>query len=101
MASFRVPREYQQKVLLIGITVALVMRTVFIVLGVAIVENFSWVFWIFGAFLLYTAWSQLRHEEDEEYKENVALRSRATVVPDDRRLSSATGWSSASVADSS
>ena len=81
MASFRVPREYQQKVLLIGITIALLMRTVFIVLGVAIVENFSWVFWIFGAFLLYTAWSQLRHEEDEEFKENAALRGVRRLFP--------------------
>jgi len=77
LASFRVPREYQQKVLLIGITIALLMRTVFIVLGVAIVENFSWVFWIFGAFLLYTAWTQLRHEDsdEEDVKENLALRA--------------------------
>lgn len=76
MASFRVPREYQQKVLLIGIVIALVMRTVFIVAGVAIVENFSWVFWIFGGFLLWTAWSQLRQgdDEDEEFTENIALR---------------------------
>ncbi len=81
MASFRVPREYQQKVLLIGITIALLMRTVFIVLGVAIVENFSWVFWIFGAFLLYTAWAQLRHTEETEFKENVALRAIRRMFP--------------------
>jgi tellurite resistance protein TerC len=76
MASFRVPREYQQKVLLIGIAIALAMRTVFIVLGVAIVENFSWVFWIFGGFLLYTAWAQLRHQEssEDDAQENIAVR---------------------------
>ncbi|HLV56902.1 MAG TPA: TerC family protein [Actinotalea caeni] len=83
MASFRVPREYQQKVLLIGIVIALVMRTVFIVAGVAIVENFSWVFWIFGGFLLWTAWSQLRQDddEDEEFTENIALRGVRRLFP--------------------
>jgi tellurite resistance protein TerC len=83
LASFRVPREYQQKVLLIGISIALVMRTVFIVLGVAIVENFSWVFWIFGAFLLYTAVTQLKQndDEEEEFKENLALRAVRRLFP--------------------
>lgn len=83
LGSFRVPRAYQQKVLLIGITIALLMRTVFIVLGVAIVENFSWVFWIFGAFLLYTAITQLRQDEneDDEVKENVALRLVRRLFP--------------------
>ena len=44
MASFRVPRRYQQKVLLVGITVALVLRTVLIVVGAALIENVSWIF---------------------------------------------------------
>ena len=83
LASFRVPREYQQKVLLIGIVIALLMRTVFIILGVAIVENFSWVFWIFGAFLLWTAFSQMRQgdDEEEEFKENLALRAVRRLFP--------------------
>ena len=84
MASFRVPREYQQKVLLIGIIIALVLRAVFIFLGAAVVERFSWVFWIFGAFLLYTAWTQLRagdDSEDEEFRENVVLRLVRRVFP--------------------
>ncbi|QGQ19221.1 TerC/Alx family metal homeostasis membrane protein [Cellulomonas sp. JZ18] len=76
MASFRVPRLYQQKVLLIGITIALVLRTVFIFVGAALIENLSWIFYVFGAFLLYTAWSQIRSgsEDDDEYTENAALR---------------------------
>ncbi|GMA31163.1 TerC family protein [Litorihabitans aurantiacus] len=83
MASFRVPREYQQKVLLIGIVIALVMRTVFIIAGNAFVENFSWIFWLFGAFLLYTAWAQARHkaDEDEEFKENWFVRLARRVLP--------------------
>src|SRR5215207_6925678 len=54
MGGFGVPRELQQKVLLFGITFALVLRTVFIVVGAAAIENFSWVFYLFGGFLVYT-----------------------------------------------
>ena len=77
MAGFGVPRELQQKVLLFGITFALALRTVFIVVGAAAIENFSWVFYLFGAILIYTAWVQARsggHEDEEEYRENAVLR---------------------------
>src|SRR3712207_9559348 len=60
MATFGVPRELQQKVLLFGISFALALRTVFIVVGAAAIEQFSWVFYLFGAILVYTAWVQAR-----------------------------------------
>ncbi|SDS55312.1 tellurite resistance protein TerC [Paraoerskovia marina] len=83
MASFNVPRKYQQKVLLVGITVALILRTIFIFAGAALIENFSWIFYIFGAFLLYTAWAQIRSgaDHDGEYKENAVLRWVRRVFP--------------------
>ncbi|ACZ30563.1 Integral membrane protein TerC [Xylanimonas cellulosilytica DSM 15894] len=83
MSSFRVPRAYQQKVLLVGITVALVLRTVFILLGAAAIANFSWVFYLFGLFLVWTAIAQLRHakEQDEEFTENAVLRFVRRVLP--------------------
>jgi len=83
MASFRVPRLYQQKVLLIGITIALVLRTVFILVGAAMIENLSWIFYIFGAFLLYTAWTQIKAggEDSEEYHENAVLRWTRRAFP--------------------
>ncbi|WP_154793902.1 TerC family protein [Occultella kanbiaonis] len=83
MASFRVPREYQQKVLLIGIVIALALRTVFIFLGAAIVNEFAWVFYIFGAFLLYTAYTQIKAKDsdDEEFKENAVLRLVRRIFP--------------------
>jgi tellurite resistance protein TerC len=77
MATFGVPRELQQKVLLFGIGFALVLRTIFIVVGAAAIEQFSWVFYLFGAILIYTAWVQSRsggHGEDEDYAENAVLR---------------------------
>lgn len=60
MSAFRVPREYQQKALLYGVAMALVLRLVFILIGAAIIERFSWVFYLFGIWLLYTAYSQAR-----------------------------------------
>src|SRR3954449_6568660 len=60
MGSFAVPRELQQKVLLYGITFALALRTIFIFIGAAAIEQFSWVFYVFGAFLVWTAIAQAR-----------------------------------------
>jgi tellurite resistance protein TerC len=72
LARFRVPKENQQFVLLIGIILALIMRAGFIAVGAAAIEAFSWVFYIFGAFLVYTAVNLARHneEESEEFREN-------------------------------
>jgi tellurite resistance protein TerC len=72
MAKFAVPREYQQTALMIGIVLALIMRAIFIVIGAAAINNFSWVFYIFGLFLLYTAWKLAKEggEEEDEYEEN-------------------------------
>ncbi len=82
MASFAVPREYQQKVLFVGIVLALVLRTIFIFLGAGLVNNFAWIFYIFGFFLLYTALAQLRSRpQDDEYHENAIVRFTRRVVP--------------------
>jgi tellurite resistance protein TerC len=84
MASFAVPRELQQKVLLFGIAFALVLRTVFILVGAAAIENFSWIFYLFGGFLVYTAWAQARSggdDHDEDFKENALLRLTRRVLP--------------------
>jgi tellurite resistance protein TerC len=84
MASFGVPRELQQKVLLFGITFALVLRSIFIAVGAAAIENFSWVFYLFGAILIYTAYVQARsggHSDEEDFKENAVLRFARKVFP--------------------
>jgi tellurite resistance protein TerC len=83
MSSFAVPRPAQQKVLLFGITVALALRTVFIAVGAAAIENVSAIFYLFGALLVYTAWVQARHagSAEEDYREHVVLRLARRVLP--------------------
>ncbi|WP_022881129.1 TerC/Alx family metal homeostasis membrane protein [Gryllotalpicola ginsengisoli] len=66
MARFAVPPKYQQEALMVGIIVALVFRGVFIVLGASLIANFSWIFYLFGAFLLYTAIRQATESEQKE-----------------------------------
>ncbi|MFY9336296.1 MAG: TerC family protein [Mycobacterium sp.] len=89
MASFKVPRIYQQKLLLIGIVMALVMRAGFIALGAAAINAFSWVFYIFGIFLILTALKLARetgHEREAEVeRENrlVTLVRRFVPTTDD------------------
>ncbi|MGW3204956.1 TerC family protein [Streptomyces sp. NPDC001135] len=79
MAKFAVPPRYQQRVLLVGVLIALVLRAVFIAAGAAIIGSFSWVFYLFGAFLIWTAWKLVKEaradEEDEEYEESKLLKA--------------------------
>ena len=86
LSSFRVPRKDQQEVLLAGIVIALILRLIFILAGAALIENFSWVFYIFGAWLLWTAINQVREgvgedEEEEEYRPPSIVRWVSKIVP--------------------
>ena len=86
MSRFSVPKKYQQEVLMVGVVLALILRGIFILVGAALIESFSAVFYIFGAFLLYTAYHQAFRsaEEDEETESKliVWLRKRITVSKD-------------------
>jgi tellurite resistance protein TerC len=83
MARFAVPRRFQQKVLLIGIVLALLMRGAFIAAGAALIAQFSWVFYIFGAFLVYTAITLVKQGENDEddFKENILIRWSKRALP--------------------
>lgn len=82
MTTFAVPEEHQHKVLLIGILIALIMRAGFIAIGAAAIASFSWIFYVFGAFLIYTAYKLATHRNDEEeFKENAVLRGVKKVLP--------------------
>jgi tellurite resistance protein TerC len=78
MGKFAVPSQYQQRVLMVGVVMALVLRAGFIAAGAAIISAFSWVFYIFGAFLIWTAWKLVQDARkdghDEEYEESKLLK---------------------------
>ena len=83
MTTFAVPKEFQQKVLLVGVAIALVARGVFIALGVTIIENFSWVFYLFGILLFWLAWSQAKggDEHGAEDGDSKLIRLLRRVIP--------------------
>jgi len=82
MGSFKVPKKYQQPILMVGIILSLVFRGIFILLGVALIERFSWIFYIFGAFLVWTAYQQaFTGHDDEEQTESFIVRLMRKVIP--------------------
>lgn len=74
-AAFAIPPALQRKILLYGVLGAIVLRTLFIFIGAWFVQEFSWVLYIFGAFLVYTGYKFLRgHEEDPNIEEMSLLK---------------------------
>lgn len=80
MASFKVPKIYQQQALLIGIILALVFRGIFIALGAVAIKQFSWIFYIFGAFLVITAIRLARDTEHDDDADNAVVRFARTYL---------------------
>ena len=76
MSKFGVPKQLQQSALLVGIVLALLMRGIFIGVGAAAINNYSWVFYLFGLFLIYTAVKLAREgaEDEDEFEENRLIR---------------------------
>ena len=83
LTKLKVPRELQQSALLVGIVVALVLRGVFIAAGAAAINTFSWVFYVFGAFLVYTAAKLLRDDSSDpsDYTDGRVVRWLRRRVP--------------------
>lgn len=82
LSYFSVPAEYQFRVLFWGVFGALVLRAVFIFAGVALIETFDWILYVFGAFLIFTAFRIARHQEAEIHPEdNPVLKLFRKVVP--------------------
>lgn len=82
MSNFAVPKQIQKYVLSVGITFALIFRGVFILIGSALISQFTWIFFIFGAFLIYTAVKLVfGGGDDDEYHENGLVRALRKVVP--------------------
>lgn len=85
MGAFKIPRKYQQKVLLIGIVLALIFRLVFILLGAAVIAAWSDVFYLFGIFLLYTAvkllWDEIVDKPETDPNDMAIIKWLRKVVP--------------------
>ena len=89
MASFGVPQKYQQIALLWGIIIAIVLRTIFIFVGAAAINQFAWVFYIFGFFLIYTAIKlATESEEDEDWEEPKVVAWIRRTLPSTEEWSS-------------
>ena len=85
MAAFAVPKIYQQKVLMVGIIIALVLRGIFIAVGATLIENLSWIFYVFGALLLLLAYRQAfsNHESDPANNRFMRFIRRHLAVTDE------------------
>src|ERR1700751_5429342 len=83
MARFAVPRMLQQRALLIGVMLALALRGALIAVGATVVNRFVWVFYLFGAFLIYTAIALARQHQggEDEFKENTVIRWSRRILP--------------------
>lgn len=81
MSNFAVPKVLQKYVLSVGITVALILRGIFILIGAALIERFTWIFFIFGVFLIVTAVKLVAGgDDDEEYHENGIIKALRKVM---------------------
>ncbi len=82
MSTFAVPQEHQQKALTFGIVMALVMRAIFIAVGAALLELFSFMFLVFGLLLIWTGLQLYRHrDEDPEVEDNALVRITRRLLP--------------------
>ena len=83
MTRLDVPRKYQPTALLVGIVLALALRGVFIALGAAAISEFSWIFYVFGLFLIITAVKLARdlNESEADFEENRVIRWIRRLVP--------------------
>jgi tellurite resistance protein TerC len=80
MASFNVPKKYQQEALLVGIIIALVFRGIFIALGAVAINQFSWVFYVFGVFLIYTGFRLAGNKDHDDDGDNRLVRFARTYL---------------------
>ena len=85
MGTFKIPRAYQQKVLLIGIVMALIFRLIFILLGAVIISAWAWVFYIFAAFLIYTAiklvYDEAMDQDDPDPNDMFVVKTLRKAIP--------------------
>jgi tellurite resistance protein TerC len=90
-SSFRIPSSYQHRVLFFGVLGAIVMRGIFIIIGAQLLHMFHWILYVFGAILVFTAYKFIAEslkEEEEEVRENWAVRLVRRMIPVSSRMES-------------
>lgn len=80
-SAFKIPQKYQHRVLFWGILGAIVFRALMIIFGIALINKFHWMFYVFGIFLLYTAISMLKSKEDADPRSSLAYRFLSKIFP--------------------
>jgi tellurite resistance protein TerC len=86
---FKTPNQYQHKILFYGILGALIMRAIFIGAGIAIIQQFSWVIYIFGGFLIFTGLKMLKpNEEEADLENNFVLKLTKKIIPSTEKMDS-------------
>ena len=79
---FAVPPQFQHRVLFLGVLGALVLRGAFIAVGAVLIENFTWILYVFAAFLLYTGWRMIRQRDEHlDPEQSAVLRLFRRFVP--------------------
>jgi len=80
-SAFQIPAKYQHRVLFWGILGAVVFRALMIIFGVALINKFDWIIYVFGAFLLYTAYTMLKEEKQNDPKDSWLYKNLSKVIP--------------------
>jgi tellurite resistance protein TerC len=81
-SSFGITQEYQRRVLNYGIIGAVILRLIFVVLGVAVVSKFTWILYVFGAILIFSGFKMMRNEDEEQdFKDSKLLKLVKKIIP--------------------
>lgn len=80
-SSFAIPRKYQHEVLFYGVLGAIVLRALMILFGVALINKFDWIIYVFGAFLIYTAFKMLFHDVEKDPRDSRLYRWASKLYP--------------------
>lgn len=80
-SAFKIPPQFQHRVLFWGILGAMFFRAVMIVFGIALIQRFDWIIYVFGIFLVYTAYTMLKDEEESDPKDSWIYKKISKVLP--------------------
>ena len=80
-SAFKIPAKFQHRVLFWGILGAMFFRAIMIVFGIALIQRFDWIIYVFGIFLVYTAYAMLKDEEESDPKDSWIYKKISKILP--------------------